>query len=156
TPTCIKEYVESTLEYQRKLGPSILVSLTVLADDVNGPWSHIALGLAFASAEIASNEEPVSVSLCIDQEAIRNGEALDEFMNMLSTLDVNGLYITVKNDNGSNVEEGILEKMIYLCYILGDINKYEVIFGYSDLLGIPLFVTDIDGVGSGWFNGMNN
>lgn len=154
TPSLMKSYVVNTLEYQKKLGLNNIVSPTILVDDFNGPWSQIALGMAFESADNVDDEN-LYVSLCIDQNALRNEEALEEYLDMLSTLEVHGFYLTIQNEEGKDIDEENLVRILYLCYVLSNLNQYDVIMGYSDILGVPLSVTSLKGIGSGWFNGLN-
>jgi len=112
TPSTMKSYVINTLQYQKDLGLSNLVSPTIMVDDFNGPWSQIALGMAFESLDNVDDEN-LYVSLCIDQNVLRNEDALDEYLDMLSTLDVHGFYITVQNDKGKDIDEENLARLLY-------------------------------------------
>lgn len=156
----IMEYVTNTIDYQYKIKLNKIVSPTIIVDDFNDPWSQISLTMA-QEAEIYNssldNSKPLLISICFNETALKNSEAVSEYLDMLSLLDVKGFYIVVKRENKNSafeIDPQILSKLMYFSYTLSTINQYEVIFGYTDFVGIPIYCTGIKAMSTGWFNGL--
>lgn len=159
-PTSISSHVDEVISFQLECGLEDLVSPTVIIEDFQGVWSQIALNLAVESAEYTKNNDrnnDLYINLCMSREALKNREAIDEYLDMLSLLEVKGFYILVESDNTGDrmIDESAYENLLYLCYSLSEVNMYSVVVGYSDLVGIPLLCVGVDAIASGWFNGLN-
>lgn len=158
-PSDLTRYVKQTIDYQLGLNLRKMVSPSVLIDNFNDTWSQIALSLAHESEAYhrsISNDSLLLISLCFNESALRNNDALNEFLDMISSLDVHGFYIIVKRENNGSpqIEPIILQNLMYLSYVLSDINQYEVVFGYTDFVGIPLYATGISAISCGWYTGL--
>jgi len=156
-PNNLHNYAEKTIKFQRELKLKKLVSPTILFDDFNGTQSQIAVSLAYETVSFSNNNNDLLISLCINENAFRNREAMNEFLDVISLLDVRGFYLIIDRAN-SNVKESaingnILTNIMQFCYTLATLNEYEVILGYSDLLSIPLTITGISATACGWHNG---
>lgn len=157
-PSNIHKYAENTICYQQDLKLKKLISPTILFDDFNGKQSQIAVSLAYEAASLVDDNANLLISLCINENAFRNKDAMNEFLDVISLLDVRGFYIIVDRAN-SNVKESfingeILTNIMQFCYVLATINEYEVVLGYSDLLAIPLTITGVSATACGWYNGL--
>lgn len=155
----ILEYIVKTIDYQYNLNLDKIVSPTIIVDDFNDPWSQIALTMA-QEAEAYNltkpGSKPLLVSICFNETALKNSQAVNQYLDMLSLLDVAGFYISVRREEKNSaleIEPNILSKLMYFNYILSYINEYEVILGYTDFVGIPLYCTGIKSISTGWFNG---
>ena len=160
-PASIKSYVDSVIGFQLECGLDEFVSPTVIIEDFQGVWSQIALNLAVESVEYLKNlgkNNDLYISLCVSSEALKNRDAIDEYLDMISLLEVKGFYLLIESDNSGNrmVDELSYENLLYLCYSLSEVNMFSVVVGYSDLVGIPLLCTGVDAIASGWFNGLNS
>lgn len=159
-PSDLSRYVQQTIDYQVRLNLKKIVSPSVLLDNFNDPWSQIALSLAHESQGYhrrLNNNSLLLISLCFNEVALTNADALNEFLDMISSLDVHGFYIIVRreNTNGSpQIEPTILQNLMYLSYVLSEVNNYEVVFGYTDFVGVPLYATGISAISCGWFNSL--
>ncbi|OPX86927.1 MAG: hypothetical protein A4E53_02689 [Pelotomaculum sp. PtaB.Bin104] len=159
-PSDLARYVERTIDYQMGLNLTNIVSPSILLDNFNDPWSQIALSLAHESQAYHSrfnNGSSLLISLCFSEMALRNSDALNEFLDMISLLDVHGFYIIIKRDNNNGspqIEPIILQNLMYLSYVLSYINQYTVVLGYTDFVGVPLYATGISAISCGWYNGL--
>ena len=157
-PTDIRNYVKNTLDYQLRTSVTRILTPTVMVDNLSNPWSQIALSLAMESVEYYSRKgdsRPLYISLCIDEIALTDKENLDEYLDMLSILEVDGFYIIVKREKTgmiSSLDPIRLSNLMYFTHVLANYNEYDVVFGYTDLLGLPLFAAGSSAVSSGWFN----
>lgn len=152
----IQGYVEKTLGYQADLGLDRLISPSVLFYDFRDPWSQIALSLGQESItfyEKIRGAPDLLISLVVDENALQNVESLNEFLDIISLWNVAGYYFLIRfNDLNypALVEENSLTNLIYLVYVLAEINGFEVVCGYSDFVGLLLHAVGAEATGTGW------
>lgn len=155
-PKNIKLYASNTIEFQRELNLKKLVSPTIFFDDFSSKESQIAVSIAYESIDLTDSPKELIVNLCINENAFRSYEKMNEFLDIISLLDVRGFYIIVDRSNptpkNSHIESTILTNLMTFCYSLSKLNEYEVILGYTDMLGVPLMTTGITAIASGWHN----
>lgn len=156
----IHRYVENTLTYQTTLPTDRIIAPTILFADFRDPWSQIALSMAQEAITVHDqhgNTPPLLLSLVIDESALRNRDALDEFLDVITAWDVAGVYLIVRSSDPSYpaaVDETSLANLLYLVYVLGTINDFEVICGYSDVVGILEHSVGAKSTGTGWSNNL--
>jgi hypothetical protein len=160
SPADLQQYVGQTLNYEMTLGLDRLVSPTIMFSDFSDPWSQIALSLAqqsIATHGQLADPPPLLLSLVMDETALRNGDALNEFLDIITAWDVEGFYIVVRRtDRGypAYCEEIVLRNQMYLAYVLAEMNNFEVVFGYTDVLGVLLHAVGVAATGTGWHNSL--
>lgn len=155
----IHRYVSDTLQYQAKLGLDRLISPSILFNDFSDRWSQISLIMAresIAFHEQMKNAPPLLLSIIIDEHSLQNKDALDEFLNIISIWEVSGYYLNVRLHNpiypAHFDEESSLINLLYFVYVLAEINEFEVVCGYSDLVGLLLLAVGAKAIGTGWFH----
>ena len=157
-PSSITGYVHRTLDFQRELGLTRFISPTIVFNDFRENWSQIALMLAEESATYCQQlGNQLLVSIVVSEAALRSREGLNEFLDMITMLDVSGFYVIVKRDSPSYqamMDPNVLENLMYLTYVLHTVNGFEVIVGYCDLVGIPLHAVGVTATANGWFTGL--
>lgn len=97
-PANIAMYVRNIIDYQAMLNVSRIISPTILFESFNDPWSQISLTLANASASYYAeleNVPPILISICFSESALSNFDALNEFLDMISLLGVQGFYLII-------------------------------------------------------------
>ena len=68
-----------------------------------------------------------------------------------------GFYLVVHRDDSryqARFDPNALENLLYLVYVLAEINSYEVICGYSDFVGTLLCAVGAKAIGTGWFSNL--
>lgn len=156
----INRYVRETLAYQTTMPLDRIIAPSVLFTDFRGPWSQIALSLgreAIAEHATLVDAPPLLLSLVVDESALRTRDALDEFLDIITTWDMAGFYLVVRcNDLNypALFEEVSLANLVYLVYVLAEVNGLEVVCGYSDLVGLLLHAVGARATGTGWFHGL--
>jgi hypothetical protein len=159
-PTEVGKYAKDVLDFQAPLQVNRWVSPTVLFNGFRDPWSQIALSLGQASItewKGRKPRKPLLVSLVVDELALRDRPALDEYLDTISTLEADGFYIIVRRNDinyPAAYEEDALVNLMYLTYVLGDLNSFEVIYGYTDLVGSLLLAAGAKGTSSGWYSNL--
>ncbi len=160
SPESIEGYVRETLDYQAKLPISQMISPTVYFDNFNDPWSQISLSMAEGSINYHSKalkKPPLLVSLVFSENALSSSESLSEFLDIISGFKVAGFYIIVKRSSSqymTQMEPVVLENLLYLVYVLSELNRYEVVVGYADIIGILLHAVGAKVTACGWFNSL--
>jgi hypothetical protein len=161
-PAQVGRYVKGVLDAQEQLEVDRWVSPTVLFYGFRDPWSQIALTMAQAAiGEAASRSrstpKPLLLSFVIDELALRDRSALDEYLNTISTLDAHGFYIVIRRNDPNYpaaYEEDALVNLMYLTYVLSEVNDFEVVHGYTDLVGSLLLAAGADSVCTGWYSNL--
>ena len=158
SPADIATYVHSTIDFQMNLPVTYLVSPTVIFDDFQDTWSQIALSLAQESIHYHSgfeNAPPLLLSLVISEGAFRLTDRLEEFLDLVSLFEAAGFYLIIVRAASQyqvQIESESLQNILYFLYTLTELNDFEVITGYSDLIGILYHGVGINANACGWFN----
>ncbi|MHB8927618.1 MAG: hypothetical protein ACYC9Q_08160 [Bacillota bacterium] len=156
----IHQYALNALKYQANLNLSGLMSPAILFQDFRDPWSQIALSMLRESIDVhasLSGAPPLYLSIVVDENAFKNRDALDEFLDLVSAWDFAGVYLVVRRNDPNYpafFEESVLANLMYLVYVLGKVNEVEVVCGYTDLAGILLRAVGARAIASGWFNSL--
>lgn len=154
----LNRYATLALQYQARLDVSYLVAPTVLFNDFRDPWSQIALSLgqeAVAVHQSVDSTRPLMISLAVDEGALRSQDALNEFLDIITVWDIYGVYLVVRrNDQNypATFDETALANLLYLVYALAEVNGFQVVCGYTDMIGILLHAVGATATATGWFN----
>jgi len=153
----IHSIVSDCLDFQANLGVdfSYHISPTVLCDDFRDYWSQIVLSMAAEAMDQKKPDTDLLISLLIGEGALRSRDAVEDFADALTQLaDATGFYLVLRRDSSSlthSPEPEILANLMYLIYILSEINQYQVWVGYSDWCGFMLEAVGARGTAGGWF-----
>ena len=157
-PANIRHYANSVINYQRELGLTDFFSPTISFDDFNGRESQTGISLAYESIEITDAANNLYISLYINENAFRNRDALEDFLNVISLFDVKGFYLVVERvgntDKATAMAPNILSNLMWFVYILSAVNGFDVIVGYSDFLSLPLSAVSNASFACGWYNNL--
>lgn len=159
----IRAYVQDCLHYQYEtFGDDLnyLVSPSILFDGFRDYWSQVVLNMAAESAEYHMNLEnprPLLVSIVVSETAFQSLEAMEEFLDAITELDVEGFYIIIRRS--ANLLQNAMEpasfgRLMYFCYVLADINEYTVILGYSDWHSFLLESVGVVYTACGWYQNL--
>lgn len=151
-PSNLHDVVASNIEFQIEMGLSKLLSPNIFFESFDSRMSQIALSLANEAVNYHQND--LMLSLCINETAFNNFEDVKDFLDIISLFDVEGFYIIIErnvNENPNLIESEALCNILYFLYNLSSLNMYKVILGYADYIGVPLYVTGIDSIATGWY-----
>jgi hypothetical protein len=159
----VNKYVKSCLGYQhRTLGNklSYLISPSVLIDDFRDYWSQIAIDMGVESMRYCAGltkPKPLLVTLLVSETAFLSESALDDYLDVLTELEVDGFYIIINRTPGvlkASIESRSFSRIMYLCHVLATINKYTLIVGYSDWYGFLLESVGVRHTACGWYHNL--
>lgn len=161
--TRIRRYVKECLDYQHDTfdgNISYLISPSILFDGFRDYWSQVALNMAVESAEYLASltgPEPLLISIVVSETAFQSIDAMEEFLDAITELDVEGFYIIVRRSANSlqnAMEAASFGRLMYFSYVLADINKYTVIVGYSDWHSFLLETVGVMHTACGWYQNL--
>ena len=150
----VQRFVRLTLNWQSGLDVSAVVSPTVMVDDLNSQWAQIAM--MFAQETIAQHDrtKPLLISLVVSEDALRYRSLVDNWLDDLTQLDVDGFYIVVRRASETyrqNYDPDVLSSLLWICYSLAEINQYHVFSGYTDMVTLLLHAVGVTGTAAGWY-----
>lgn len=158
SPSKIREYVKKCLDYQMTLPLTRLIAPSIHFDSFQDSWSQIVLSMAQESIDYHAQligAPPLLLSLVFSETALVSTEAINEFLDAVSILDTKGFYILVRCNSPlsqAQMSQNSLEKLLYFIYILSEINQFEVIVGYSDIVSILYQAVGANATACGWTN----
>ena len=154
SPSAIQDFVRETLSWQNSLDVSSVVSPTVSVDDLGGRWAQIALMLAQETAVQCNSTKPLLISLVVREDALRLLAPVDDWLDELTRLDVDGFYLVVFRNSDmyrQHYDPEVLSSLMRVCYSLGELNQYRVFVGYSDMATLLLHAVGVSGTAAGWY-----
>lgn len=161
--TLIQRYVRECLNYQYQTfgrNVSYLISPTILFDAFRDSWSQIALNMAVESADYHStinSPQPLLISLVMSETAFQTMDAVEEFLDALTEIEVRGFYIVIRRNSASvqnAMESASFGRLMYFCHVLTTINEYDVIVGYSDWHSFLLEAAGVTHTATGWYQNL--
>ena len=154
----LQDIVHSAIDYQCGLPLTSILSPAVPIDAVNSVWSGVYLTLLDESCTYYSSKgdsRPLYGSLLIEEGALVGARAdLDALLDDLTSYEVDGYYIVIVRNAvayPSIMSEDCMNSAMYLAYVLAEVNGYDVIWGFSDLDGIPLVASSVGTIATGWY-----
>ena len=159
-PRNIQTYVKETLDYESTLQLDYLTSPSILFQDFSDPWSQVSLMMATESVNYHGRMHsvpPLLLSLIVSESALSSTGGLQDFLDAFSVMDAQGLYLIVQRDDSiyqATFDPTRLENLIYLVYVLAEINGFEVVCGYCDFIGLLLQAVGAKAICNGWYNNL--
>lgn len=157
SPQNLNKYALECLSFQNELGVSKLISPSILIPNFTDRQAQIALTMAEASIAVANQfEKPLLISLVFSESALNETDNVNEFLNELSMLAVDGFYIIVARNNtdyNQRFDDSTsLTNLLTMIYSLSEINEFNVVTGYSDFVGLLYLSVGASGIATGWHN----
>lgn len=120
-------------------------------------WMPISLQYA-RTASAAWGEDQTMVSVILDEDLLRSWSPIQEWLDVLTTLEVRGFYIAVNRSRPLYPPQAwvpeALCNLLRVIYTLSEINDYEVVWGYADIDGLLGTAVGATGIASGWTYGL--
>ena len=153
TPGTIQGFISNALGWQSGLDISAVVSPTVMVDDLSSRWAQIAMMLAQETLSKHDGIKPLLISLVVAEDALRQRVPVDDWLDSLTQLDVDGFYLIVRRTSENyrqHYEPEVLASLLRVCYSLAELNQYRVFVGYTDMATLLLHAVGVAGTGAGW------
>lgn len=157
SPKRVVHYVESIIAYQASMPVSHLVSPSVLIESFRDKSSQISISLMEASIDHVTSigdGRPCILALTINESSFDSEEDVSEFLDILTSVEAaRGFYIVINSPDPDRVFSSVsaLERFMYFIYVLGELNGFEVIVGFTGTLGLLFEAAGASHVGVGWY-----
>ena len=154
SPSAIQDFVREALNWQNSLDVSSVVSPTVSVEDLGGRWAQIALMLAQETVAQFNGTKPLLISLVVREDALRHLAPVDNWLDELTRLDVDGFYLVVFRNSEiyrQHYDPEVLSALMRVCYSLGELNQYRVYVGYADMATLLLHAVGVTRTAAGWY-----
>lgn len=151
---------EETINYQIQLGVDKVISPTIYCDDFEGKWGQIALNLADTSLDYhasLTDAPPLLVNFLIDEQALTSKKNVEAFLDQITSWDMAGVYLVIAREDSSYsqlFDPQRLGHYLYMNHVLGEINGFEVVNGFTDFCGFLLRSVGSSAFASGWYQGL--
>ena len=154
SPDEIAAHVAAIVSINQRLGIESIVAPTPHLSSFGDEWSSVSL--QYAHATINSTDRPVYISLVVEASAFTNWEATQRYLAALTTLDAAGIYLIIGTSGYYPLlwNSKHLANILRVVYILTEYNRYETIWGYSDLAGVLGLVCGATGAATGWYHSL--
>lgn len=163
SPSLIRRYTQNCINYQyNEMGDelSYLLSPTILFDGFSDYWSQVAINMAVESVDhyaTLDSPPPLLISLVISETALQSLVALEEYLDALTELDVEGFYIIIRRNANfltNAMDPHCFGQFLYMCHVLRNINNYVVVVGYSDWHSFILESAGATFTACGWYQNL--
>ena len=153
SPAGIREFVKAALDWQYELDVSAVVAPTVMVDDLGSQWAQIAMMCAQETVTQHAGTDPLLISLLVGEDALRQRGPVDDWLDNLTQLNVDGFYVIVRRASEAyrqQFDPEVLASLLRVCYSLAELNQYRVFVGYTDMATLLLHAVGVTGTASGW------
>lgn len=156
----LRRFSTAALDYQRRLEVTHLIAPAIQLTDLRDSYSQIYMTMAQESINYMARRKDARhllLSLIVDENALLSTEAVDEFLDSLTAWDFQGAYICVQPRATSYpavLSAPALANLLYIIYVLSELNKLWVVVGYSDFNSLLYGAAGADYIGTGWYNSL--
>lgn len=158
TADTVKRHLDAVRDANEEVGvQDCWVAPSPLQATLKDFWLPIALQYARTAASEWGAERTM-VSLVLDENLLSAWPSMEEWLDILTTLDVRGFYLVVNRNRAQYpplpwVPEA-LGNLLRVIYTLTEINGYELVWGYADIDGLLGSAVGATAVASGWSYGL--
>lgn len=157
----VREDLEACLNYQRNLAVTAFVAPNiVIRRSLDSIEATIAKDFLRSASQVhaqLTDPRPLYATLAVGADALHDRIELQNFLQEITELDdpPTGFYLLVEHPDTvippTLEEPGVLSRWMLINRVLS-LSGYEVINGYSDVLGPYLGAAGASMVATGWFN----
>jgi hypothetical protein len=156
----LSSYCKKAIDFQMEIGADRIISPTVIFNSFENNWCQTALSLADASLDYhagLNNAPPLLTSFVIGETALTPKKDVENFLDLVTAWDLEGVYlIFAREDSGYSqvFEPQRLAHALYMIHVLGHVNQFEVVNGFSDYCGLIFRSVGAAAFGTGWYQSL--
>lgn len=151
-PRAISQIVSAVLQANAELGLDRIIAPSCLQHGFGDVWTPLALQLARAT--VGATDRDVLASLVIDETSLTNWRDVATWLDIATTLDVSGYYVVINRGPANYLapwNPDALKNLLRVVYSLTELNRYDVVLGYSDFEGVLALAAGVSTHATGWF-----
>ncbi len=156
TPRRLAGMAKSAIDFQLQLPVTRLIAPTIITESFTDRTAQTAFNLAEASMDYHAsldNPPPLLVSLFFGETALASGAGVEELLNTVSLYPAHGFYVTVVR-SAQQYQQAFrptqMSEWLLAIYSLAVANSYEVVCGYTDIIGVAAGAVGASAVACGW------
>lgn len=154
----VGQHLEAVRSANREIGiESPFISSAPFHQNLTDYWIPASLQYARTATDLWQ-DTTVLATVAVSQNALSDWNQVVEWLDALTTLDVDGFYLVIDRGNQPYPpgpwDPRILANTLRAIHTLTCINEYELVWGYSDVDGILGISAGATGVASGWSYGL--
>lgn len=154
SPSAVTAHVEAVLAANKHIGTAdSLIAPSCLQRSFDDAWAALAFQFAQTAANMVTDRE-LFVSLVVADSGFSDWDEVNRWLDAATTLKADGFYLIVAGDGRgyptATTDPFRLRNVLSLIYRLSVLNEYQVLWAYSDFLGILGLAAGATGAASGW------
>jgi hypothetical protein len=158
SPSDTEAHLDAVRAMQSRINPDgTWIAPSVLQSGFADVWTPLSLQYARGAALTWPTERTLA-TIAIDESAFAVPGAMEDWLDIATTLSVRGFYLLVQRNNTQYPAVAWapdrLANVLRLIYTLGDINRYRVHWGYSDSEGLLGLAVGASAISAGWSFGL--
>ena len=157
TPSDVQRIVDLCLNWQDRLMVTNVLSPTHNVDDFGDASANVAWAFAEEAAKRYSGEKPLLLSFVVNESALVDRGAVDQWTKRIATLNPSGFYFVVNRSSYQYAQvfnvDALISLLLVCCYLTEECG-FKVIVGYSDFLTLPLHSVGVTNTAAGWHQGL--
>ena len=139
------------LELNNNIGTEAIILPSTKLDELtfDRVLKQLSGGINFFRGKTSKN---LYATLCIAPETIRNQEFIENSLDLITKLDVDGFYLIVQPSNGEYINSDTLWEIGFLKLVAClKLSQKKVIIGYANHQTLVASILKVDGIASGTY-----
>lgn len=156
TPRRIAQIAKSAIDFQREFPITRLIAPTIIMESFTDRTAQMVFNLADASMDYHASLDsppPLLISLFFSETALASGAGVEELLNTVSLYPAHGFYVTVVR-SAQQYQQAFrpaqMSEWLLAIYSLAIANNYEVVCGYTDIIGVTAAAVGASAAACGW------
>ncbi len=153
----VHTHVEQVLNLNHRVGTTAVIAPAPLQTAFLDPWAPVAIQYARETMRFA--DRPTYVSVVVEESALAEWTPIAQWLNEVTTLDCEGFYIVIARSDRPYPQlwnPALLMNLLRIVYRLGVLNRYTILWGFTDIAGLLSLATGATAFGCGWFYSLRN
>ncbi len=153
----VHAHVEQILDLNHRVGTTAVIAPAPLQTAFLDTWASVTFQYARETMRLAGT--PTYVSVVVDESALGDWNPIAQWLNEVTTLDCEGFYLVIARRDRPYPQiwdAALLTNLLRIVYRLGVLNRYTVIWGFTDVAGLLSLAAGADAFGCGWFYSLRN
>lgn len=153
----VRMHVDQVLNLNHRVGTTAVIAPAPLQTAFLDTWASVSI--QYARETMRSTDAPTYVSVAIDESALADWAPISQWLNEVTTLDCAGFYFVVARRDRPYPQlwdPALLMNLLRIVYRLGVLNRYTVLWGFTDVAGLLSLAAGATAFGCGWFYSLRN